>query len=86
MPLRYTGSASTFYIPGDPKPYKNGDIVPISQRDAQHMIEQSSLHSFEITNSGEDLEEKLTQPDTPAIAFASDPVSTPTPSSGKATK
>ena len=73
MALRYTGSANEFYLPGNPKAYKNGDVVPISQQDALHMIEQSSLHSFELVKSGEDLEEKVT---TPEPAFPSTPVVT----------
>lgn len=49
-------------IPGDPKIYKNGDIVPISKNDALHMTSQSSMHSFEIVNTGEDLMDKATEP------------------------
>ena len=65
MPYRYTGQASEFRLPGDPKVYKNGDIVPISKADALHMSQYSHLHSFEIVNSGEDLMDAVTAPEAP---------------------
>lgn len=60
--LKYTGRAVSFRLPGSDKEYKHGDIVPISQRDALHMIDYSDLHSFELVDTGEDLLETKTAP------------------------
>ncbi len=63
MALKYTGR-SILHLPGIERTYKEGDIVPISQKDALNLINQNSrLHSFEIVNTGEDLEDRATKPD-----------------------
>lgn len=64
MGYRYVGSASVFRLPGDPKEYKYGDIVPISEKDALHMSSYSNLHRFETVKSGKDLMDVVTTPDT----------------------
>lgn len=45
MALRYTGRANPLVIDG--RAYAPGDIVPLSQADADRMAARTNLHSFE---------------------------------------
>ncbi len=45
MALRYTGRANPLVIDG--RAYAPGDVVPLSQAEAQRMAARSHLHTFE---------------------------------------
>ena len=46
--FKYEGPSDVFYLAGDPKPYKVGDVVPISMELAVHMGRiVSGAHRFE---------------------------------------
>lgn len=63
MKYRYTGSVKELHIPGDPKVYKPGDEVPLSEVQVMALINASKMHSFEEVKSGKDVLDAVTTPE-----------------------
>lgn len=64
MAYKYTGRADTLLIEPGGKPYRHGDMVPISKDRALSLVGSSRLHSFE-TADGKDLLDAETEPAMP---------------------